>query len=116
MTDQPGVILTGGQQLDNQPIFRSVTQALHFSFIMMTMPATSKSATQLVIERMLEDAGFREDEDEPGSIDFAGLSALEVRGQCALILSAVNSHLPKPEADAVKARYIPAPPHHSWIA
>jgi hypothetical protein len=38
-------------------------------------------------------------------VDFGDLSALEVRGQCAMIRAAVQTRLPEPEAWAVRARY-----------
>lgn len=87
-----------------KPIFRSVEQALHVSFLMETLPATQKSQMQVMIDWMLEDRGIVQ-EREQGTINFGGLTALEIRGQCALVRGAVVHHLPKPEADAVHARF-----------
>lgn len=86
------------------PIFRSVQQCLHVCFLMEILPATQKSQMQAMIERMLEDMGIVQ-EREQGTINFGGLNALEIRGQCAMVRGVVIHHLPKPEADAVNARY-----------
>ncbi|SCU95552.1 hypothetical protein CNECB9_5340009 [Cupriavidus necator] len=40
-----------------------------------------------------------------GGIDFGGLDMLETRGQCAMVVTAVRSKLPRPEMGAVLARY-----------
>jgi len=86
------------------PIFKSVEQALHVSFLMEILPATQKNAMQSMIERMMEEMGIVQ-EREQGTINFGGLSSLEIRGQCAMVRGAVLHHLPQPEIDAVHARY-----------
>ena len=85
-------------------IFKSVEQALHFSFLMEIMPVTQKSQMQSLIERMLEARGVAIVR-EAGSINFAGLSSLEIRGQCAMVCSMVRNRLPQPEIAAVHARF-----------
>ena len=85
-------------------IFNSVQQALHFSFLMGILPATQKSVMQALIDRLMEDMGIIQ-QQEQGTINFGGLSALEIRGQCAMIRGAVVHHLPEPELHAVHARY-----------
>ena len=87
------------------PIFNSVQQCLHFSFLMEILPATQKSQMQAMIERMLEDMGIAPERRAESTINFGGLTSLEIRGQCAMVRGAVAHHLPKPEADAVYARY-----------
>lgn len=86
------------------PVFKSIEQALHVSFLMEILPATQKSAMQSMIDRMLEDAGIVQ-EREVGTINFGGLSSLEIRGQCAMVRGAVLHHLNQPEIDVVHARY-----------
>ncbi len=86
------------------PIFNSMQQCLHFSFLMEILPATQKSQMQTMIDRMLEDMGIVQERAE-STINFGGLNALEIRGQCAMVRGAVLHHLPKPEADAIYARY-----------
>ncbi len=85
-------------------IFRSVEQALHVSFLMEMLPVAQKSQMQNMIDRMREDMGIAQ-EHEPGTINFCGLSALEIRGQCAMVRASVAHHVPQPEADAVHARF-----------
>jgi len=85
-------------------IFRTVSQALHVSFLMDILPVAQKSAMQSLIDRMLEEMGVLQ-VHERGTINFGGMSALEIRGQCAMIRGVVAHHLPKPEADSVYARY-----------
>jgi hypothetical protein len=86
------------------PIFNSVQQALHFSFLMEILPATQRSVMQALIDRLMEDMGIVQ-EREQGTINFGGLSSLEIRGQCAMIRGAVVHHLPAPEAHSIHARY-----------
>lgn len=86
------------------PVFQSVEQALHFSFLMDVLPATTKSTMQVMIQRRAEEMGLAP-KGERGSINFSGLTALEVRGQCAMVRGAVAHHLPAPEQAAVHARY-----------
>jgi len=42
------------------------------------------------------------------TVDFEGLSSEEVRAQCAMVMSAVESKLPAPERAVVRARFTPA--------
>jgi len=86
------------------PVFRSVEQALHFSFLMEVEPATQQSQMQTLIDRMLEELG-RAPQREQGTINFGGLTALEIRGQCAMVRGAVAHRLIQPEIDAVHARF-----------
>lgn len=87
-------------------VFRSVSQALHVSFVIDTLPVTQKSNTQVVIERLLEDAGVAKSVREEGSVNFSGLSPMEVRGQCAMVRAAVKHHCTEVEAHAL----------HAWFA
>lgn len=89
--------------MDN-PIFTSVEQALFVAFLMESLPATQKSQMQALIERAMEEAGVIKAR-ERGTVNFAGLSPLEIRGQCAMIRGAVTHHLPDPERDSVLAKY-----------
>ncbi|WP_010108569.1 hypothetical protein [Verminephrobacter aporrectodeae] len=89
-----------------RPIFRSTGQCLHVAFLMEVLPATTRGFMQVILESHVQVC------DEPdGSaaqrrgVDFGGMSALEVRGQCAMVRGLVEHHLPRPEACAVKAHY-----------
>ncbi len=90
--------------MTDAPIFRSVEQALHFSFLMEILPVTQRSQMQAMIDRMMEDRGIIQ-EREKSTIDFGGLNGLEIRGQCAMVRNAVVHNLPPPEVAAIHARY-----------
>ncbi len=80
---------------NDTPIFKSVEQCLHFSFLLEVLPATYKNRMHVLIKQTRA----------PSTIYFDGLSALEIRGQCALVRNMVMDTLPKPEADAICAWY-----------
>jgi|JI8StandDraft_1071087.scaffolds.fasta_scaffold424614_1 hypothetical protein len=87
-------------------VFTSVRQALHVSFLMEIMPATGRSQLQGILERLMEEAGIvRELEKHERTIDFRGLSSLEVRAQCAMVVGSVNAHLVPPEQAAIWTRF-----------
>lgn len=90
-------------QID-EPIFRSVQQALHFSFLIETIPVSQKSQMQEIYQQGKQRT-WQEDKREPTTIRFGGLSPLEVRGQCAMVRGAVMDHLLIGERHAVHARY-----------
>lgn len=87
-------------------VFRSVGQALHVAFLMEVLPVTQRVSTQVLIDGLRKRCGVW-DEDRPSerSVDFSGLSPLEVRGQCSYVRAAVFHHLTAPECDAIKARF-----------
>lgn len=86
-------------------IFKNIGQALHFSFLMEFLPATRKGATQVAIENLIRNSGRVFDEPHQSTINFGGLTPLEVRGQCAMIRAAVKDHLLEPEKIAIWARF-----------
>lgn len=86
------------------PIFQSVGQALHFSYLLEVMPATQKGSTQLLIESIRQQLGKLEARVS-SSVNFSGMNALEVRGQCAMVRGAAQNHLTSIEHDAIRARY-----------
>jgi hypothetical protein len=91
--------------MTNSPIFQSTSQAIHFSFLIEAYEPGAESAMGKILRRHLEETGQAMGEREPSSIDFDGLSAMEVRGQAAMIRSAINTHLTPCEAWAIKAKY-----------
>lgn len=86
------------------PIFRSVDQALHVAFLMDVLPVRERSQMGRIIARMMVEAGVTAGRSEAGSVNFGGLSPLEVRGQCAMIRAAVKDHLAQHHACSVWAR------------
>lgn len=94
------------ETLSVTPIFRSIDQALHVAFLMDILPVRERGQLDRMIERLMREAGIAPTEvREDGSVNFSGLDALEVRGQCAMIRAAVKDHLPEHEAAAVYARF-----------
>lgn len=89
----------------DSPIFNSTGQALDVSYLILTQPPTSKSPTQAVIDDLLEMAGVRKEREHASTVNFGGLSPLEVRAQCSMITAAVRDHLTEAERRAVEARF-----------
>lgn len=88
-----------------QAVFRSVHQALHVAFLMAVLPPTQKSPTMSVINELMDMAGIRREVEREGTVNFAGLSPLEVRGQCAMVIGAVRHQLQPAERYAIEAWY-----------
>ncbi|MBR8434807.1 hypothetical protein KDW37_29010 [Burkholderia cenocepacia] len=102
-------------------IFQSTEQALHVSFLVMSVPAMGDNKFRKFLIQMLESASDDGLSDwdiktkgkwleqligtPSGTIDFSGLNQLEIRGQCAMITAAVRDRLPSTESAALLARY-----------
>jgi hypothetical protein len=90
--------------MSGQTIFQSAGQALHVSFLMEIMPPIQRVSTQVLIANLLEQSGKTELRIA-STINTFGMSPLEFRGQCALVVAAAKNHLPAPEYDAVRCRF-----------
>jgi hypothetical protein len=92
---------------NDQPIFQDTRQALHVSYLIHSLPSTQKSPTQAVIERLVKENHVWDGLPAPkaSGINFAGLTPMEVRGQCAQVVSMVNNLGHAGEAAAVNAMY-----------
>ncbi|MDD1789082.1 hypothetical protein [Burkholderia gladioli] len=96
-------------------IFESTEQALHVSFLVMSLPPRQKQTFRLTLIRILESipkltkrqAEFLDElyGTPSGTIDFYGLSGDEIRAQCAMVVAAVRDTLPDPERFAVWIRF-----------
>jgi len=87
-------------------IFRSTGQCLHVAFLMEILPATQRSFMQAMLEAHMKACGiWEEPKATDRTINFGGMSPLEIRGQCAMVRGMVEHHLTQPEAFAVKAHY-----------
>lgn len=97
-------------------IFQYTEQALHASFLILSQPAMEEGQMRRALIRAMEgvphltgrqQSWLQQLRGEPGAgrIDFGGLDMLEVRGQCAMVVTAVRSRLPRPELGAMLARY-----------
>jgi hypothetical protein len=92
----------------HDPVFRSVGQALAFSFYIQYTAMATKGSTQIVIEDLLKRSGEWLDRQAPAdrAINFGTLSPQEVRGQCAMVRQSVETHLNhQVERDAIHARF-----------
>jgi hypothetical protein len=90
--------------MSDEPIFTSVGQALHVSWLMEILPVTQKVSTQVLIETIREQLG-KVEARVASTINIGGLSPLEFRGQCAMVRGVCQHHLSKPEFEAVRLRY-----------
>lgn len=89
-----------------QAVFKSTSQALHFSYLIEFEPAAGKSIMQAMYEEHLKATGkWVTIPAEERTIDFGGLSPLEIRGQCAMVRASAEHRLVYPEANAVRAHY-----------
>ena len=88
------------------PVFKSTRQALHVSYLMETLPVTQKSQMQAIIEQLMRERGLVEQFDpRERTINFSGLTPMEVRGQCAMVVNATKTHLTPFQLAAVQCRY-----------
>ncbi len=88
----------------DDPIFTSVGQALHVSYLMAILPPTQRVSTQVLIDSIREQIG-RAQARAASTINLGGMSPLEFRGQCAMVTAAARDHLAPPEYAAVRARF-----------
>lgn len=96
-------------------IFQTTEQALHVSFLILSIPAMGENKFRQFLIRAMEDTpnlSSRQSAwldqlrgERSASVDFGGLSQLEVRGQCAMIVAAVTDRLPPTESAALLSRY-----------
>lgn len=87
-------------------VFRSVEQALHVSYLMEVLPVSQRSFMQALLESYMKACGIWEaPKAHERTINFGGLSPLEIRGQCAMVRGVVDHHLAVSEASAVRAYY-----------
>lgn len=77
------------------PVFQDAGHALHVSYLVHSMPARTVSPTAIVVDQLVKQNHVWDGVPAPQSsrVDFSGLSPLEVRAQCAQVISMVN-HLP----------------------
>lgn len=101
----------------SEAVFQTTGQALHVSYLIMSVEAKQKAATREVLMRLIESvelpsarlrAWYKELQGQAsGTVNFGGLTGDEVRAQCAMVTSWVKHHLPEPEMHVIHARFIP---------
>lgn len=89
----------------SQAIFRTVGQALHVAYLMEMLPPTQKGPTQTVIEQLMREAGVTREVERDGTLNFRGLSPMDVRAQCAMVRGAVLHHCMEAERHAIIGWY-----------
>ena len=79
----------------SEPIFCDASHALHVSYLIQSMPATSLSPTAVLIDQLVKENHVWDEIPAPreSRVNFSGLTPLEVRAQCAQVVAMVN-HLP----------------------
>jgi hypothetical protein len=98
-----------------QAIFQTTGQALHVSFLIMSVPATQKSSLRQALIHLIEAVELPSARlkdwlqqlrgERSGTVNFDGLDPYEVRAQCAMVTKAVEHRLPGPERDVIWMRY-----------
>lgn len=78
----------------NQAMFRSTSQALHFSYMIQAYEVSVENIMSKAIRAIMKELGIW-NEGDPSTVDFSGLSPLEIRGQCAMIRAIVRDRLPR---------------------
>lgn len=88
-----------------QPIFRSVQQAVHFSFFFLSLPPSQPSQMQTIYRQGGKRVTQSDDHYEPPTIHFGDLDQMDRRAQCAMVCAAVYDHLDAHERNAILARF-----------
>ncbi|CAE6838679.1 hypothetical protein [Paraburkholderia nemoris] len=96
-------------------IFESTEQALHVSFLILSVPAMGENKFRQFLMQVLEQAPSLSKRQQlwleqlkgqkSDTVNFGGLNQLEVRGQCAMIVAAVRDRLPSTERGALLSRF-----------
>jgi hypothetical protein len=102
-------------QHTSNSIFQSIGQALQVAYLVMSVDPRQDAPMRTALLRMMEATKNLTPEqadwyDElrgsvSGTINFSGLTSIEIRAQCALITLSVRSKLPPQEMWAIQARY-----------
>lgn len=98
-----------------EAVFMTTGQAVHVSYLMLSLPAMEENqfckALIAAMEAALELSKSNEKwldrlRGQPSdTVNFGGLSMIEVRGQCSMITGAVASRLPRYEKCVMLAKY-----------
>jgi hypothetical protein len=98
-----------------QGIFQSAAQAVQVAFVVMSHEASPGTPFRSALLRVMEQVDLPSEQqrhwldqlrgDRVGTVDFDGLSALDVRAQCAVIAKAIKTRLPAEEMWVLQAKY-----------
>lgn len=91
---------------NDEPVFKTVGQALYLAFVLEVTPPSTPSPTDMVIKDLME-RRYGEPAIPIGerSLNMGGMNPQELRAQCALIRASVNDHLASQERDTIWARF-----------
>lgn len=102
-------------KLEQQGIFASTGQAVHVAFVVLGLEASHGTPFRAALMRVMEQASLETEQqrhwldqlrgERTGTVDFTGLSTLDVRAQCALIAQAIRTKLPEAEMWVLQAKY-----------
>lgn len=103
----------------SEAIFQTTGQALHVSYLIMSVEARQKNALRMALIQIIESVELPNNRlkawlaqlrgESSGTVNFDGLDAYEVRAQCAMVTQVVKDHLPGPERYAVIGAYTKLP-------
>jgi hypothetical protein len=96
-------------------IFKNTQQALSVAYLVMSEPVREKMAFRLALIRIIESIGTLNRRqaafldylygEKEGTVNFEGLTPLEIRGQCSMITAAVRHHVKKGQQAAIIIRH-----------
>lgn len=96
-------------------VFQSTGQALHISFLIMSVEPRQDGALRKALLQIMEaieqptraqQAWMDQLRGTPsGVVNFGGLTSDEVRAQCAMVTQSVKTHLPAPEMWTIQAKF-----------
>jgi hypothetical protein len=98
----------------DEAIFASTGQAVHVAFLIMSQPAQQDAPLRKALIRVMESIQLTNNQRNwlddlrgtaSGSVNFAGLSSLDVRAQCVMITQAVKDRLPETEMWVLQAKF-----------
>jgi hypothetical protein len=98
-----------------QGIFQSAEQAVQVAFVVMSHEASPGTPFRSALLRVMEQIDLPSEQqrhwldqlrgDRVGTVNFDGLSTLDVRAQCAVIAQAIKTRLPAEEMWVLQAKY-----------
>lgn len=94
------------QTTNQDPVFKTIGQALFTAFSMEVTPPSTPSPTEAIIKDLMERRyGDTQVPQSERSLNMGGMTPNELRAQCALIRASVNDHLASQERDTIWARF-----------
>jgi len=85
--------------------FKSLSQCLYMAYLMEVLPAPIKNSTQAVLEANMHQSSIWDRRHSQALKAFEGLSALDIRAQCALVRQIVANTLLALEKGAIWIYY-----------